>query len=67
MSQVEPSVEECTKLVIKWSGNEYTLDSLADSDSIADVKAQIYSLTGVKPERQKLLGLKTKTGKAHLR
>ena len=53
-------------LVIKWSGNEYQIESgdVAETDSIKDLKSVIHKKTGVKPEHQKLLGLKLKSGKA---
>ncbi|XP_060084442.1 ubiquitin-like domain-containing CTD phosphatase 1 [Ylistrum balloti] len=46
-------------VVIKWSGNEYRV-TLADSSTVANMKDCIYKDTGVRPERQKLLGLKYK-------
>ncbi|XP_033757287.1 ubiquitin-like domain-containing CTD phosphatase 1 [Pecten maximus] len=44
-------------VVIKWSGNEYKI-TLSDSSTVANMKDSIYKDTGVRPERQKLLGLK---------
>lgn len=50
------------KLVVKWSSNEYEIDCLDLDNSVAHLKNCIYSKTGVKPERQKLMGLKMKNG-----
>jgi ubiquitin-like domain-containing CTD phosphatase 1 len=47
-------------LIIKWSGNEYKIAGLGDTDTVLDLKNAIYKDTGVLPERQKLLGLKYK-------
>jgi len=49
-----------TNLIIKWSGSEYPIDGLSDSDSVLDLKNLICKATGVLPHRQKLLGLKMK-------
>ena len=46
-------------LAIKWSGNEYTIDSVTTSETVIDLKNAIYRKTGVKPEHQKLIGLKS--------
>ncbi|CAG2182377.1 unnamed protein product, partial [Oppiella nova] len=45
-------------LVVKWSSQEYTIDSVTTDDTVCDFKNAIYKKTGVKPERQKLMGLK---------
>jgi DNA-binding LytR/AlgR family response regulator len=47
-------------IVVKWSGKEYTVDSLGEEDDVAALKAAIQAATGVRPERQKLLNLKAK-------
>ena len=47
-------------VIIKWGGQEYSIRSLSEEDTIMDLKQSIKSLTGVLPERQKLLGLKVK-------
>ncbi|KAJ6222405.1 hypothetical protein RDWZM_000950 [Blomia tropicalis] len=49
------------KLAIKWSGNEYEIE-IGPNETVADLKASIYSKTRVKPERQKLMGLKGQKG-----
>lgn len=54
---------ELLTLVIKWSGKEYNIERLQQSNTILQLKQQVYEQTGVLPERQKLLGLKYK-GKA---
>lgn len=48
-------------ITIKWSGSEYVIDETAvnQNDTIADLRQELYRLTGVKPERQKLMGLKS--------
>ncbi len=46
-------------LIVKWSSNEYVIDSITSEDTVNDIKNMIYKKTGVKPERQKLIGLKT--------
>lgn len=40
---------------VKWSGNKYEVE--LDLDETVDVfKMQLYSMTGVEPERQKIMG-----------
>ncbi|XP_054167183.1 ubiquitin-like domain-containing CTD phosphatase 1 [Oppia nitens] len=46
-------------LVVKWSSHEYTIDSVTIEDTVLDLKKAIFKNTGVKPERQKLMGLKS--------
>lgn len=50
------------KIVIKWSGNEYAIEDWQEEETISDLKEKLYQKTGVKPERQKLMGLKVKNG-----
>ncbi|XP_007889601.1 ubiquitin-like domain-containing CTD phosphatase 1 isoform X2 [Callorhinchus milii] len=47
-------------IIIKWSGQEYPVTKLTEEDTVLDLKETIKTLTGVLPERQKLLGLKIK-------
>uniref|UniRef100_A0A3Q4GNT4 Ubiquitin-like domain-containing CTD phosphatase 1 n=1 Tax=Neolamprologus brichardi TaxID=32507 RepID=A0A3Q4GNT4_NEOBR len=47
-------------VIIKWGGQEYFISSLSEEDTVLDLKQSIKTLTGVLPERQKLLGLKVK-------
>nr|XP_033783488.1 ubiquitin-like domain-containing CTD phosphatase 1 [Geotrypetes seraphini] len=47
-------------LIIKWGGQEYYITTLSEDDTVLDLKQSLKSLTGVLPERQKLLGLKYK-------
>ncbi|MBN3302518.1 UBCP1 phosphatase, partial [Amia calva] len=47
-------------VIIKWGGQEYSITTLSEEDTVLDLKQSIKSLTGVLPERQKLLGLKVK-------
>lgn len=48
------------KVVVKWSGKEFQVDTLSQSDTVGALKDVIRKLTGVLPERQKLLNLKYK-------
>ncbi|RNA36326.1 ubiquitin-like domain-containing CTD phosphatase 1 [Brachionus plicatilis] len=50
--------------VIKWNGQDYNVPNLLISKNVADLKEEIFKLTNVLPQRQKLLGLKTKNGQA---
>ena len=45
-------------LCIKWSGQVFQLEGLPDTTTITELKQLAYRKTGVRPERQKLLGLK---------
>lgn len=53
-------------VIIKWGGQEYSISSLSEEDTVMDLKQSIKSLTGVLPERQKLLGLKVKGEGAYI-
>lgn len=53
-------------LIIKWGGQEYTITSLSEEDTVLDLKQSLKGLTGVLPERQKLLGLKMKGNYSYL-
>lgn len=46
-------------LIVKWSGNEYKIE-LNESFTVLNLKYEIKKVTGVLPERQKLMGLKFK-------
>lgn len=46
-------------LVVKWSGNEYSVN-VDDSFTVLDLKKEIKNVTGVLPERQKIMGMKFK-------
>uniref|UniRef100_T1J0Y6 Ubiquitin-like domain-containing CTD phosphatase 1 n=1 Tax=Strigamia maritima TaxID=126957 RepID=T1J0Y6_STRMM len=48
------------EIVVKWSGKEYQISDIYDSDTVGDLKSVIQKKTGVLPLRQKLLGLKYK-------
>lgn len=50
-------------IVIKWSGKEYPVE-LPEQETVASLKRALQQQTAVDPKRQKLLGLKTKDGKA---
>jgi ubiquitin-like domain-containing CTD phosphatase 1 len=49
------------RVVVKWCGNEFVFDDLTDVTTLAALKQRIAEKTGVRPERQKLLGLKIKS------
>ncbi|XP_058797705.1 ubiquitin-like domain-containing CTD phosphatase 1 [Phymastichus coffea] len=51
------------KITVKWSGEEYPITDIEENDTVLSLKEKIENLTGVRPERQKLLNLKFK-GKA---
>lgn len=50
-------------IVVKWSGKEYPVE-LPEEQKVADLKRVLQEHTRVEPKRQKLIGLKTKDGKA---
>lgn len=50
------------ELTFKWSGKEFSLP-IEDTETISSLKHKIEEQTRVQPKRQKLLGLKAKTGK----
>ncbi|XP_064465626.1 ubiquitin-like domain-containing CTD phosphatase 1 isoform X2 [Ornithodoros turicata] len=50
-------------LTVKWAGKEYSIADLPLHACVLDLKNAIHEKTGVKPERQKLIGIKCK-GKA---
>jgi len=54
------STSMSVSVIIKWGGQEYSISTLSEEDTVLDLKQSIKSLTGVLPERQKLLGLKVK-------
>lgn len=62
MAEVKESagVQDFVTITVKWSGNEYVVQDIANNACVGDLKEKIFHLTGVKSERQKLLGLKCK-------
>ena len=50
------------EILVKWNGTDYKVANLLPSHCIGDLKDELCKMTNVLPERQKLLGLKTKTG-----
>jgi len=50
-------------IIVKWAGKEYNIQDIDPGESVMDLKVKIMGQTGVRPERQKLLNLKSK-GKA---
>jgi ubiquitin-like domain-containing CTD phosphatase 1 len=61
--QTAPLLAAMKSIVVKWSGKEYPLE-LAEEETVASLKRALQQQTSVDPKRQKLLGLKTKDGKA---
>ena len=51
------------EFLIKWNGKDFKIN-LLPSNCINDLKEELAKQTNVMPERQKLLGLKTKAGQA---
>ena len=47
-------------VTIKWSGKEYVISGLIETQTVLDLKEEIKKQTCVLPTRQKLLGLKHK-------
>ena len=47
-------------ITIKWSGKEYVISGLLETQTVLDLKEEIKKQTCVLPTRQKLLGLKHK-------
>ncbi|XP_067928631.1 ubiquitin-like domain-containing CTD phosphatase 1 [Watersipora subatra] len=55
----ESALSVCN-ILVKWSGNEYVVKDISVDASVQELKEKLFQQTGVKPERQKLLGLKCK-------
>lgn len=45
-------------VTVKWNGKEYEIGPIKDIETVFTLKTEICKVTGVKPERQKLLNLK---------
>ena len=52
-------------ITIKWSGQEYVIADLKSSSSLAELKEAVFLKTGVKPERQKLFGIRVPPKASH--
>ena len=52
--------KDSVKITVKWSGEEYPITDIGENDTVMSLKEKIQRLTGVRPERQKLLNLKFK-------
>ena len=48
------------EITVKWNGNDFKIEQFSKLETVLDLKEKLKSLTGVLPERQKLLGLKLK-------
>ncbi|XP_011497075.1 PREDICTED: ubiquitin-like domain-containing CTD phosphatase 1 [Ceratosolen solmsi marchali] len=53
-------MENEIKITVKWSGEEYSITDIEENDTVLSLKEKIQKMTGVRPERQKLLNLKFK-------
>ncbi|KAJ8686240.1 hypothetical protein QAD02_022034 [Eretmocerus hayati] len=53
-------MEKELKITVKWSGEEYHITDIEENDTVLILKEKIQKLTGVRPDRQKLLNLKLK-------
>lgn len=51
-------------LTFKWNGQDYKVTNLLLTNTVLELKEELYKQTNVLGERQKLLGLKTKNGQA---
>ncbi|XP_054730380.1 ubiquitin-like domain-containing CTD phosphatase 1 [Anastrepha obliqua] len=47
-------------ITVKWGGKEYLITDLTDQDTVAVLRHEIFKLTQVRPQRQKLINLKYK-------
>ena len=48
------------KITVKWNGEEHSISEIQENDTVLILKEKIHKVTGVRPERQKLLNLKLK-------
>lgn len=51
-------MEDNLDLTVKWNGKEFDVSYISPSDCVGALKELIFDVTGVRPERQKLLNLK---------
>lgn len=51
-------MDEEVKIIVKWSGEEYPITDIDKNDTVLTLKEKIQKVTGVRPDRQKLLNLK---------
>lgn len=47
-------------IIVKWGGKEYPITDLTDQDTVDVLRHEIFKLTQVRPDRQKLINLKYK-------
>lgn len=52
------SEDKRISLIVKWSGKEYVIEDVEPTWSFCDLKDEIWHKTGVKQNRQKLMGVK---------
>jgi ubiquitin-like domain-containing CTD phosphatase 1 len=52
------------EISIKWNGTDYVV-KLLPTNTVGDLKSELFKMTNVLPERQKLLGLKTNSSQAY--
>lgn len=59
-SQSSNVAESTISIKVKYCGKQYDINDLPTSHTIEHLKNCIYSLTSIRPERQKLFGIKSK-------
>lgn len=47
-----------SNLSVKWNNTEYDISYINNTDTVLALKELIFDVTGVRPERQKLLNIK---------
>lgn len=61
VNDIKSDEEACLFVIVKHAGKEYKIDNLMQDHTVNYFKEQIYELTNVRHDRQKLFGLKSKT------
>lgn len=51
-------MEDNLELIVKWNNKEYDVSFVCPDDCVSALKELIFDVTGVRPERQKLLNLR---------
>ena len=50
--------EDNLDLIVKWNNKEFDISYIRERDCVGALKELIFDVTGVRPERQKLLNLR---------
>ena len=58
LARLRSSLAMNFSITIKWSGQEYVVTDLKSSSLLSELKEAVFLKTGVKPERQKLFGIR---------